>query len=285
MRRLSVLALVPMLAAALALAACGEGTVAAATIVRNVPAKTEKAKTARMAINVTGSGGGSQAINVTADGVIDITSKRGDLTMDLGQAGLGKMRVLMFGTLLYVQLPPQLQGQIPGGKPFLKLDLTALSKQQGLDLGALTQQNPDASSQLAILNGAGSDFKKVGSEKLRGTSTTHYAGTVDLTKAAAAATTPEKKAALDKVREQLGTSTFPVDVWVDGQGRLRKLTYKMDLSKAAAASKSGVSGEMNVNVELFDYGVPVNVTEPPADQATDLSALLGGLGSGQSKRP
>jgi hypothetical protein len=283
MRRLSVLGLLPMLL--LALAGCGTKAADAATIVRSAPAKTTDAKTARMALTVDGTSGTTN-INATGDGVIDIVGKRGDLTMDVGQAGLGKLHVLMFGTNFYMQLPAQLQGQIPGGKPFLKIDLAAASKQQGIDLGALSQQNPDASSQLAFLNGAGADFKKVGTEKIRGTATTHYAGTVDLAKAAAAVKTPEQKTALEKAQQQLGISTFPMDVWVDGQGRMRKMTYQMDLSKAAAQNGSQPGGVMHATMELFDYGVKVNVTEPPPDQVTDLSALLGQLGGGSgSKRP
>ena len=288
MRRLSVVGLVSVLL--LALAGCGTKSADAATVVRSASAKSEKAKTARMALTVATTVNGKN-VSFNGDGVVDIVGRRGDLTMDLGQAaaGLGKVRVLMFGTNLYMQLPQALQSQIPGGKPFVKIDLAAASKQAGIDLGALSQQNPDAASQLAFLKGAGADFKKVGTEKLRGTSTTHYRGTIDLNKAAAAASTPEQKTALEKAVQQTGISTLPLDVWVDGQGRLRKMTYQIDMSKALQGGRSG-PGVVNATMELFDYGAPLTVTEPPADQVTDLSALLGGSagasGSGSAtKRP
>ena len=47
---------------------------------------------------------------------------------------------------------------------------------------------------------------------------------------------------------------------VDSNGRLRKLTYHTDLDKvAAAAGQAGVTGTLTETMELYDYGVPVNV--------------------------
>src|SRR4051812_31229649 len=264
MRRAWILMVAPALVLGLAGAACGDKA-SAQTIVRSAATKTEDAKTAHLAMTVTTNAGGTP-VNVTADGSIDLPGRKGELTMDLGQALVGKVHVLMIGTSVFLQLPGALATQIPGGKQFLKVDVSQLGQQQGINLGAL-QQNPDATSQLDYLRGVSDDVHEVGKETVRGASTTHYRATVDLKKAAAASNS-DAKAAIEQAEKVLGTVTFPIDVWIDGQGRLRKLTYSLDVSKAAGAK---ASGNVSLTLELFDFGVPVNVSAPPADQTADLS--------------
>jgi len=198
-----------------------------------------------------------------------------DVTIDPKVAGQwAKVRMLVLDNVMYVQVPDQLKSQA-GGKSFLKVDLQAAAKQQGIDLAALQEQRPDPDSQMAILTGAGSDFKKVGTDTIRGTSTRHFRGTVDVAKAAQNAS-PAAKASVEKIRQQLGTSTMPMDVWLDGKGRLRKMVYTIDLGKvAAAAGHAGVTGQVTETMELYDYGTPVHVVAPPPDEVTDVTALAG----------
>ena len=37
-----------------------------------------------------------------------------------------------------------------------------------------------------------------------------------------------------------------------------------------------------MSLDLYDFGTPVNVQAPPADQVTQLGSGLGGLGGGDS---
>ena len=55
-------------------------------------------------------------------------------------------------------------------------------------------------------------------------------------------------------------------MWVDDKGRVRKLHYDVP----------GDAG--SVTMELYDFGVAVDATPPPADQVADLGALLGRSG-------
>lgn len=255
------------------LAGCSTQAADAAVLVRDAPTKTASAKTARLALTVSSTSSNAAATTSTADGLIDLRSQASDFTIDPKIAGnSAKLHMLTLGTIIYMQIPPQMRAQA-GGKSFVKIDLQAAAKAQGLDLAALQEKRPDADSQMAILSGAGSDFSKVGTEQVRATTTTHYRGTVDLVKANQNAS-PAAKAAVEKLRQQLGTATLPMDVWLDGKGRLRKMVYRVDLGKIAAATgKSGVTGQLTETMELYDYGVPVHVVAPPADQVTDLAAL------------
>ena len=116
---------------------------------------------------------------------------------------------------------------------------------------------------------------RVGTEDVRGSATTHYRAVVDLNKAADQS--PTARDAIKSTVKLLGSSSMPVDVWVDAQGRVRRMKYVVDLSKSkVTASTASVPGSVTFTLELFDFGVPVQAVVPPADQVVDLSALSGG---------
>jgi hypothetical protein len=50
------------------------------------------------------------------------------------------------------------------------------------------------------------------------------------------------------------------------------MSMTMDLSKVHGAG----SGAIKMAIELYDYGVPVTVSAPPADEAADFAEVLGG---------
>ena len=74
---------------------------------------------------------------------------------------------------------------------------------------------------------------------------------------------PASRPAVEGLKQQAGGPTVPVDVWVDGQGRLRRV-----------ALTTGGGG--TTTVTLSEYGVPVSVAAPRADEVNDLGALLPG---------
>ena len=71
---------------------------------------------------------------------------------------------------------------MPGGKPWIKVDLNAVGKQAGIDLSQFTQLGTDPSRMVDWLRTVSGDVTTVGTEKLDGVDTTHYRATVDLSK-------------------------------------------------------------------------------------------------------
>lgn len=59
----------------------------------------------------------------------------------------------------------------------------------------------------------------------------------------------------------------------------------MDLAKLNLPPQAGAeqkpTGNFNFTTELFDFGAPVSVTVPPADQVTDFTQLLATAGGGR----
>lgn len=250
--------------------ACGTGGSGGVTglsafeIVRQSHDKTAEAGTARMAMTMNGAG-----LKMTMAGVSALNEVEADLTMNMEIAGQSiDMGIKMIGDVVYMKLPNS-----PGGKPWLSLDLTQLGDMANLDIQALQQMRQnDPKQALAYIEGVSDDVKELGKEDVRGEATTRYSATFDLAKARDAQDDADAKAAIDKIIERLGSSKMPATVWIDGEGRLRKMAYDVDLSKVQGSG--GAAGSLTTTFEMYDFGVAVDVQPPPADQTGDGSILL-----------
>ena len=71
--------------------------------------------------------------------------------------------------------------------------------------------------------------------------------------------------------QSLGGSmqNVPVDVWVDGDNLVRRMTMEFSFSSPDGQQQAGAS----MSMELFDYGVPVSVDAPPAAKVVDILKL------------
>jgi len=274
----------------LVFAACGKKTDPKAAVLA-ASSKTVGGDTARMALDIKIKAKQGSPTDITGAGVTDLAKHTGNLNLTLpafGGQNLGTIEVRALQSIIYEKLPPTL-ASAAGIKGWVKIDLDALAKANGFDINSLTQgQSTDPSQFLDLLKTVSDDVKEVGKQKLRGADTTHYTATVDLGKALA------QNEQLDATaRTNLGdlykNLTAPADIWIDGQGRLRKMTYSLDTTKIdpaalskspkVAASFSQIAG-IDFSLELYSFGVPVSVTAPPANETTDLSSLTGGLGLG-----
>jgi hypothetical protein len=73
----------------------------------------------------------------------------------------------------------------------------------------------------------------------------------------------------------LGMTQLPMDLYVDSDHHVRRISFSMDAPKSTTGQ-----GAMTMTEDFYDFGVPVTVTAPPADQVVDSSGLLGGLATG-----
>ncbi len=260
--RAAMAAMAALLAVGL-LAGCGGGGEDAAAVVREAPDKTVGAGSARVALRVTVPSG-EVATTVSGEGVVDLEAGRGALKLDLGAVGqafgTGTIDSILDRSGIYIRLPVA----AATGRPWVKLDFAALAGQAGVNVGSVGQlQSADPTQALKFLEGASSDMEEVGEEKIRGEDTTHYRGTVDLKKAAGEIS-PEARVAI----ESLGSGVVPVDVWLDDEGRVRKMSFQVDPDGTGPATAT------RAEFEMYDFGVDADVQVPPADQVTDLSSLL-----------
>lgn len=283
----------------------GPGSVDIMNVVMAAAAATTDQASARIAFEASGLPGTTEDSVVRGEGGFDFTSGRGRFSMDLGGVGgaTGQLEALVDGPVLYVRYP-QLQAEGQGGiaaKPWLKLDVSSLGGSGATGFESLMQaQSGDPLQALSFLQGATEQSEEVGRETLRGEPVTHFRTVIDPARLARPGGTSEPADDSDSdsgdagadgagnelagylraAAEQLGDQLIPADVWVDGQGRIRKVGYSLDLARTALGSKSpGLTGTQTTTFELFDYGAEIDVAIPPADQVTDLMAMLGQVGA------
>jgi hypothetical protein len=275
MRALAAFAL---LCLALAAAACGGSSTSSTS---GTDTSSNSAQSAVASAGSKSSGAGSAKASFKADftgatsgtmtGEGEFSQREGHLTLDMNGLGgglfAGGQAELVFSDLVYYMKLPSGSGlPLPPGKEWVKLDLKKLGESTGLDLGQLTQlSQSDPSQALDFLQGASDDFHEVGTEDVRGAPTTHYAGTIDLAKAAenAPAAIAEQ---YRKLAELAPSSKVPMDVWVGEDGYVHKLRFEQKLTEGAS---------MTMEEELYDFGAIVDVSAPPEDQVVDLTQFLG----------
>ena len=220
-------------------------------------------------------------------GVFDYESRRGRLNYDLagllaaaGQETTNAKAEVVFDELVVYMKFPLLTQSLPNAKPWIKIDLAALGDQAGIDLGQLAQLNQaDPSNFLRYLRAVSKGVNEVGEDDVRGVATTHYRARVDLDKVVEQAPADERdqvRASIGTLLEATGAKTFPGDVWIDGDGLVRRQSTKVTMKTPAGASGEEQEATMTMTMELFDFGVEVDAEPPPASQVTDLATLLPG---------
>ena len=272
MRRIGLLLLV-----ALAVAGCGGGSSLSFDPVASA-ASTANAGSAQVAFDTTIDAAG-QKVHMTGDGRVDFKHRVASMTFDVGDllrsSGLPataneQWTIVTQGLIVYMHAP-SLSQQLPGAKEWLKLDVEKLARSQNVNLGQfrqLTQNDP--TQMLDYLKAVSGKIEEVGSEDLRGVSTTHYRAKVDLDKVADQA--PENlrktfRASIQSLKRGLGTDKVPVDVWVDDQKLVRRLAEHLPVAGG---------GNIDFSVDFYDFGTPVSVSPPPASETLDLGQVLGG---------
>jgi hypothetical protein len=158
-----------------------------------------------------------------------------------------------------------------GGKHWIRYgydDLADLAGGSGAYLKDQMQNTtPNQSVKLLLASG---DVRKVGEEKVRGVEATHYSGTVNVADLAgrSSSLTADQMDSLQKQLTQAGVDTEQVDIWVDGDDLLVKKAERADTA----------NGRMTQTAYYSDYGVHVDVQEPPAGDTEDFKELAGRQG-------
>jgi hypothetical protein len=176
--------------------------------------------------------------------------------------------------LVYVKLPDALAQKIPGGKPWLKIDLDKAAAAAGIPgLSSLTG-NPassDPSQLLQYLRAVSGSITKVGSEQVGGTQTTHYKATISLDKVPDAVPAAQRKGAqqaIASLEKLTNLHSLPVDVWIDDHNLVRQ----MQMSFASSSGGQNVNTQMTIGIP--EYGPQSLPSVPPDSQVTDASAFL-----------
>lgn len=258
------------IALAITATACGSGGSGgdAAVSIRTLQAavsNTQHASTSRFLMDVSFDGSGRNVV-IHADGVASDDGKQGKVTVTLPTLGSIEERVvdgivyMDFGGLPFASV-------LPEGKHWLSVSADELKARTGTDLGSLDQaQNNSPRQGLEYLQGLSGDVEKVGDDTVAGEHATHYRASIDYAKVAAKL--PSESSALADKLAKLGT--VPADVWIDDHDRVVKMHFTIDGSTLGAEAGAG-----EFTMEITDFGVPIDVQAPPADETVDFLTLRG----------
>ena len=288
MRRLSLallLLLVPLAAS------CSNDTLAVDPVARAAET-TSKADTMHMTMTMRMTAPGLASSTMTADGAFDNTARRGSMTLDMsdfarqipGGNALADPKlwrgeeVFDFSTspVLYMRFPFMTKA-LPSSKPWIRIDMQKLGEQAGLDFGALMQSGQsNPAQQLDYLRSVSGDLEELGKQTVGGVETTHYRGTVDLNDYVKLVPRDQRESVrktIEQVEKSMGgRSTYPVDVWVDSSDRVRRMAFDMK----SVTPQGTVT--MAMQMDLSDFGAPVNIKLPSSSQTMDFSELTGKAG-------
>ena len=181
----------------------------------------------------------STAQTMSATGAVDYTGDTPSMALKMTspEMGEGTIDIRMIDQVIYMSMP-----MLDTSGKFFKIDLN-------------DPDNPLANSRRPGRVGPEVDardfgkgvtsVKVTGNETIDGAETTHYLVTSDskyLTKSLGGS-----KAGVDLPKE------FNYEIWLDGEGRMRRLI-------------SDMGKQSSVEMQMTDWGEPVDIDVPPADQ-------------------
>jgi hypothetical protein len=199
---------------------------------------------------------GSEHVTMTGDGDFSNDPARGAMTMTVSmRAHSYTMRTVTDEQRLYLS-SDLFKAELPAGKTWLSLDLAKAARALGAGLGSAPTQSP--ASVLDQLKSSGR-VAKIGTDTIDAVRTTHYRGVID----------PKKISKIEKALHST-VSYEPFDVWIDGQGLVRRMTmsYSQSASPTIPAASSVVT-----TISFSNYGENVATTVPSADETFDATTL------------
>lgn len=282
-------AALPVLAAVLVLAGCGSSGGGSgqspSQAIKRAAYVSSSATGYRVAINLQE---GSSAIGGDIVGVgsgsFNLPKHAGKLTLNLNLpgslAGAGTLSVqeIISGQNVYVKLPSQVASKLPGARPWIEINLNQIGRAAGIQnltslFGGSGSTNPGQFLQYLRATST-SGVKKLGTASVDGVQTTHYRATIDLLRAPAAAPAGERaslRQAVSNLEKLTGLRTVPVEVWIDSQHLVRRVT--MDY----AVKASGQSVRSKLRLDFLAYGPQPVPAVPSPHQVTSAASLLSQL--------
>lgn len=284
---------VPLLLLGFVATACGgSGTDTTASaddpaqIVRAASERVVEDGTSRLALEVATSTEGMD-LTVFGEGLVDYEAETAEFTVSLPGTD-DELTLRLLSDALFLT-------GLPGSPPdqWVRVDADDLGSESGLgDLGTFT----DPTTSFDQLQAVSDDVTEVGTEDVRGTTTTHYRGSVLLADVVEQAPADQREAMQQQLQplQDAGVESLPFDAYIDDDGRLRRMVQTVTLDPAALTGEAPVEPgapdeqpqaapvEVVTTIDVFDFGVEVDIEEPPADQVTDGMEGLIGEGTGES---
>ncbi|SFB61932.1 hypothetical protein SAMN05216266_12938 [Amycolatopsis marina] len=229
-------------------------------LVRAASAQTEKSKSSKFTFEMDMAG---QKFSGNGEGLYDGDNTAMSMNMDV-QGQTMEMRIV--DKVLYMKMPAQ-AGMTADGKPWVKITPGGddpISKSMGDSFDQMAEQN-DPSKTLEQIEKAGT-ITNTEQVELNGEQTTHYSVELDMKKLAEQMPDSPNAKAVEQMQGKI--DTLPMELWLNSDQLPVQIV--MDMSKIAeAAGQPQAGGQMTM--KYTDWGAPVDVEAPPADQVGEFS--------------
>jgi len=227
-------------------------------------------QTARVAVTTTMQMPG-MSVSFTATGVFDFARSRGMVSM---RSPVGITEIFV-PPKAYIKVAGGAGGPLPYGRSWIAVDagMPGGPGAAGSLLGP-PGGSTDPADLLASLTAISSSVTRLGTSVIRGVPVTGLR--VDVNPAKAAVRVPRwERAGFLEFAQILGPGAIPVEVWVDGQNLVRRVTLSLHMPGGADAP---AGARLVQATDFYDFGVPVRVSAPPAAQIASMPQLAeGGL--------
>ncbi|WP_037683752.1 LolA-like protein [Streptomyces cellulosae] len=226
--------------------------------------RTRAADTAKLTVSSKAVAGG-QSVTAKGSGAVDLAE--GDSQVTLTSRG-ARIEQRVVDGIIYQKPTAAQRGPLPEGKSWMKIDPARLPRS-----GSGDTQVSDPVEPFGYVKGLDSDdVTKVGTETVNGTQTTRYRVDVDVKTLARGDREQEQQ-----LRRQLDTSSVPVDLWLDEQGRLRQETVRLTLrplKNSKPTDRQDTRVTSTTTLRFDDFGTKVDVQAPPAGRTADVTGRL-----------
>jgi hypothetical protein len=265
-RPATTLTVAVVLALVATLAGCRGGD--GGSLLDRAPEALEEAETSRfeMVVLAVSERGGPQP-PFRAEGEQDLVAGTMRMVFDLGD-DTSRTETLLAGDIVYLRAP---LFELFTGDPdlWVRLDLAAAGEDAGLDPDQLVPADAGPVALLQQLRGAAEEVEELGTADVRGMRTQHLRVTVDSSRAIEQAP-PELRDQLRTYAEQTGLpDRYPMEVWIGDDALPRRIRTVLEIDDEVAGPVT-----QETTLELYDFGVGVDVTPPPSDQVVDLADVL-----------
>lgn len=210
--------------------------------------------------------GGGMSMDMSAEGLVDFGSGASSMTMSMFGTEL-EMRTV--DQHLYLRLPDL--GQ-PTGIATAWVGMPVTSPGAGAFTGS-----PSAAGLMDSLRGASNDIEELGRHEVNGQEANGFRVTIDLARAIEQVPEADRAEARERLAQMtaMGMSEMPMEVWVNDDGLPVRMVMEM-------ANLGGAGADMRMQIDYVDYGLPVDIAPPAAEETTmladqaELQQLLGG---------
>ena len=193
-----------------------------------------------------------------------------------GQGGGGGVSseqpaVVFDGYTIYAHKLPAV-GQTAARRSWVKLDFAGLDRKDSSKLSIGQFLSPPINPWLVVQLLAGTltgSVRRIGTQRVGGVDTTHYAMNVDFAKAVSRFSDNDKNSVIKVIKANLIAGTvYPAQVWLDDRGVPRRMSVRFR-QQIDRLDQYGFT----MTIELADLGAPVQIKLPGSDEIAEVANL------------